>query len=591
VYLSQTVSKIKRWCGLGSAVCPLTFALVLLSGCASAPIADATTAQAEPDSITGDAVADDLPSVELDSELLYQLLVGELALQRGEFDMAARSLYDATEQARDYRLAERATRVALRARDFERARKSARIWAELRPQDTEPLEVIAMALVEEGDIDGARDVIVELMERPKEDRTRIYRRMAELLSRQPNREGALTLMSELVKLDPDNPEIHYARAYLADRLDEPWLVVESLDRALELDPESEDAALAKAAHLAGAEGQKDAVLEFCNSFLRDNPDAKRLRLYFARYLVDQGENKLGFEQFTALVEQDPDNADALYAAGLLAIELDRFEEAEKYLNANLELRPRNDQIRLYLGQLAIEREGYEEALEIYRTVQSESFYFEAQLSITDVLMQIDGTEAALAHLETLHPVNQDEYVRWVLMQEQVYRDSKQLDEAKMALDSAVERYPDDVDLLYARGLLAAQLDLIEVHEQDMRKLLVKDPQNAHALNALGYTLADATDRYEEAHTLIEQALSIRPDDPFILDSMGWVQYRLGNHNDAIEYLERALTKRDDAEIAAHLGEVLWVKGDQDRAREVWHRALEQNPENDVLLNTINKFEQ
>ena len=155
----------------------------------------------------------------------------------------------------------------------------------------------------------------------------------------------------------------------------------------------------------------------------------------------------------------------------------------------------------------------------------------------------------------------------------------------------MERYPEDTDLLYARGLVAAQLNLIDIHEQDMRKLLVKDPQNAHALNALGYTLADATDRYEEAHSLIEQALSIRPEDPFILDSMGWVQYRLGNHSAAIDYLERALTKRDDAEIAAHLGEVLWVNGNQERAREVWQRALEQNPDNDVLLDTLKRFNQ
>lgn len=585
--LPEKLSMFWRWRSMGVIV----FALILLSGCASAPVADGPADQSGASVGAGPETADDLPAVELDSELLYQLLLGELALQRGEFETASRSLHDAAMQARDYRLAERSTRVALRAGDFKRAKKSARIWAELRPLDSEPLEVVAMALVQEEKIDEAREVVGELLQRQPEDSTRTYRRLAELLSRQPNREGALKLMSELVKLDPDNSEVHYALAYLADRLDEPDLVVESLDRALELDPGSEDAALAKAAHLAGVEGQKEAVIEFCESFLNDVPAARRLRLYYARYLVDKGENARGFEQFTILAGQEPENADALYAAGLLAIELERLDDAERYLKANLELRPRNDQIRLYLGQLAVEREGYEEALGIYRAVQSESYYFEAQLSITDVLMEIDGTEAALAHLETLHPVNQEEYVRWVLTQEQVYRNSKQLDEAKTVLDSAVERYPENTELLYARGLLAAQLNLLEVHEEDMRKLLVKDPQNAHALNALGYTLADSTDRYEEAHNLIEQALSIRPEDPFILDSMGWVQYRLGNHTDAIEYLERALTKREDAEIAAHLGEVLWVHGEQERAREIWRSALEQNPENDVLLNTLKKFNQ
>jgi tetratricopeptide (TPR) repeat protein len=448
-----------------------------------------------------------------------------------------------------------------------------------------------MTLVEDGQIDAAQGVVGDLLDRKGKTPGTVYRRLAELLSRQPNHQGALELMSRLVDLNAEDPEIHYAQAYLADRLNESDLVIEAIDRALALKPGWEEAALAKAAHLAGDQKQEESVIAFSEGFLDEFPDSNRLRLYFARFLVDRGELAPGLDQFVILIKREPGNADVLYAAGLLAIQLERYEDAERYLARNLQLRPGNDQVRLYLGQLAIEREDYEDALELYRAVQSESFYFDAQLSITDILSEIDGIDAALEHLETLYPVNQDEYVRWVLAKEQVLRKAKRLDEAKSVLDSAVERYPEDNELIYARGLLAAQLNLLDVHEQDMRKLLVKDPENAHALNALGYTLADTTDRYEEAQSLIEQALSIRPEDPFILDSMGWVQYRLGNHSDAISYLERALTKRNDAEIAAHLGEVLWVNGEEERAREVWQLGLEQSPENDVLLNTIKKFDQ
>ena len=574
----------KRY-GLNAAIC----AFLAVSGCTTQPVVDEHVDQSAGQDV--ESAASGLPNVELDSELLYHLLLGELAFQRGDFETASKALSTAARQSRDYRLAEHATRVSLRAKDYNRAQKSARLWSELRPQDSAPLEVIAMALVEDGQIDAAQVVVEDLLDRKGKTPGTVYRRLAELLSRQPNHQGALSLMSRLVDLNLEDPEIYYAQAYLADRLNESDLVIESIDRALALKPGWEEAALAKAAHLAGDQEQEESAIAFSEGFLNDYPDSNRLRLYYARFLVDRGELAQGLDQFVILIEREPGNADVLYAAGLLAIQLERYEDAEHYLAQNLQLRPGNDQVRLYMGQLAIEREDYADALELYKAVQSESFYFEAQLSITDILSESDGVDAALEHLETLYPVNQEEYVRWVLAKEQVLRKVKRLDEAKAVLDSAVGRYPEDNELIYARGLLAAQLNLLDVHEQDMRKLLVKDPENAHALNALGYTLADTTDRYEEAQSLIEQALSIRPEDPFILDSMGWVQYRLGNHSDAISYLERALTKRNDAEIAAHLGEVLWVNGDEARAREIWQLGLEQSPENDVLLNTIKKFDQ
>lgn len=574
----------RYWCSAAVGVS------VLLAGCAT--VTESAAPTPEPSATVEVEVPETtLPGVELDQELLYQLLLGELAIQRDDFATASTALAQAARESQDYRVAERATRAALRAKDYETAKETAKIWAELRPEDTAPLEIIAIALVEDGRVDDAQATIEELLLIEGKQPGSIYRRLGDLLSRQPNRDGALELITRLVAQHPEDAEVYYAQAYLADRLKEPDLVLEAIDKALELRPGWEDAALAKAAHLASRQAGRDSVIEFCSQFLQDNPEANIVRLYFARYLLDQGEMEGAMAQFEALINYQPENVDALYAAGLLGLQLERFDDAKKYLEKNLEFRPGNDQARLYLGQLALEQKQYEEAERWYRQIQTEIYYFEAQLSIANVLAETEGVDAALAHLQTLHPSNQDEYVRWVLSQEQVLRGDKQLGKAKEVLDSAVQRYPEDTELIYARGLLAAQLELIDVHEQDMRKLLIKDPENAHALNALGYTLADNTDRYDEAHTLIQQALAIRPEDPFILDSMGWVQYRLGNHSDAIVYLERALAKRADAEIAAHLGEVLWVNGEQDRAKEVWQRALEQHPENDVLLDTLKKFNQ
>jgi tetratricopeptide (TPR) repeat protein len=184
----------------------------------------------------------------------------------------------------------------------------------------------------------------------------------------------------------------------------------------------------------------------------------------------------------------------------------------------------------------------------------------------------------------------EELVRRLLIQEQVWREgAKDRARARQLLDEGLARFPENLELLYARGLLAATMNDVPLMEKDLREVLVKDPNNAHALNALGYTLADQTGRYAEAQQLVGRALELRPEDPFILDSMGWVQYRLGNHQAAVEYLDRALTKRDDAEIAAHLGEVLWVKGDKTRAEEVWGRALKHSPDNEILKGTVTRL--
>ncbi|MCZ7600176.1 MAG: tetratricopeptide repeat protein [Gammaproteobacteria bacterium] len=215
--------------------------------------------------------------------------------------------------------------------------------------------------------------------------------------------------------------------------------------------------------------------------------------------------------------------------------------------------------------------------------------FTAQLRIAGVLRDRGDHEAALDHLASLVPVSREEEVDLLLTREQVLREMGRPEEAIELIDGALGEVPDDPDLLYSRGLLAAELSRLDLHEKDMRRVIELDPNNAHAYNALGYTLADQTERYEEAPELITRALELAPDDPFILDSMGWVQYRLGDLDQAEQYLRRALDLRTDAEIAAHLGEVLWAAGIRDEARRLWDEALRIDPDNRTLLRTLERF--
>ncbi|MFQ5995916.1 MAG: tetratricopeptide repeat protein, partial [Acidiferrobacterales bacterium] len=399
---------------------------------------------------------------------------------------------------------------------------------------------------------------------------------------------AIGIMSTLVEQDPENPSAYFALAHLAVRADKLDVAAEAITQSLELKPEWEEAALFKAGILVS---QKDTVRaqQFYEEYLEQQPDATRVRLNYARYLVDLKQWEKARGQFLQVLERSPDSADAMYAVGLLSLQINRLEDADQYLKDALRLRPDNEQARIYLGQVAEERKNYVDAERWYREVGMGEYYFEAQTRLGIVFARQGSLERAREHLQTIQPQSEEQRVQLYLAEEQVLREAKQYDEALSVLNQALEVQPGNKDLLYARALIGEKLDQVDQTERDLRAILDQDPDNAQALNALGYTLADRTERHQEALKLIEQALKLKPNDPFILDSMGWVQYRLGNNTEAIKYLKRALSIRNDAEISAHLGEVLWVTGDRAQARSVWNKALEATPDSEALQGVIKKF--
>lgn len=593
--VSNNFKRISR-AGLVALVCLFTASCVLApsdedTGPQAAAETESDGAPESPAQASAAPAAPELPNVELNGELLYQILVGEFAANQGDRDAAAEALLEAARLSRDPRLAQRATGIALESERYDLALASAELWVELTPDQIQPQESLALIMVQQGRIADAESQFAAVLAKQPDRRGDELRRIARLLGQLSNREHALAVMQRIVARYEDDADAHFALAFLADRVERSELVIESLDRSLMLRPGWEEAALAKLGHLIQGQYPREQIDAFAGTYLEEKPKAERVRISYARYLIDQEALAEALGQFRTVLKQDADNTTALLSAGLLSVQQEEYKEARKYLTRHLELTPDNDQIRLYLGQVAEERERYAEAEEWYREVSDTQHRFDAQLRLATVIQARDGADAALEHLREINTENEQEFVRLALTRELVLREADELPRAMDVLDDAVARYPGNSDLRYARGLLAAQLDRIVEHEKDMRTLLEEDPNNAHALNALGYTLADATDRTEEAYDLIKKALSMRPDDPFILDSMGWVQYRMGNHQEAIDYLNRALKIRDDAEIAAHLGEVLWVTGDKERARDIWQRARDADPDNRVLEKTLKRFSQ
>lgn len=571
----------------------IPLAILLIGGlgaCAAVPPADETaTASAAPER-TQPKADESLPRVALDADTLYDVLLGEIAGQRGQIGVASEALSRAARRTRDPRLAERATLAALYAKQYDEAQAAAQLWVDLKPDSVEARESLAGIYLETNRPAEARQQFERILasEQARENLEQVYMRIAAVLGRASSRAASVETMQGLVAVHPQVAAAHFALAHLAVRNGDLDIAGTAVDRALALRPSWEEAALFKARILVSQKDMAKAQ-EFYEDYLRRHPAATNVRVHYARHLIDQKQWDKARDEFKRVAEEAPEDADAVYAVGLLALQTSRLDEAERYLKRTVELRPQNDQARIYLGQVAEQGKRYGEAARWYGEVDQGENHFEAQTRLAIVIAKQGDLAKARQHLRAMAAGNDQQRVQLVLAEEQMLRDAKQYDEALVVLNGALERMPEDKDLLYARALIAEKLDKLALLETDLRAILAKDPQNVNALNALGYTLADRTDRYTEAQEYLGRALELRPDDPFVLDSMGWLQYRLGNNAEAIRYLKRALALRNDAEIAAHLGEVLWVTGDKTEARSVWTRALRETPESEALRDVIKKF--
>jgi tetratricopeptide (TPR) repeat protein len=287
----------------------------------------------------------------------------------------------------------------------------------------------------------------------------------------------------------------------------------------------------------------------------------------------------------------PDDAELRYTLGLLSLESHRLDDAEKYMMMLVELKQREGEAQYYLGRIFENRKQYDVAIDWYGQVHVGDYKFDAQLRIADMLGLSGRTDEAVEHLDAILKGSQSDgsLVRIYIAKGELLRAARRYEEALVVFNTALEIVPGNSDLLYSRALVAERLGRIDMLEADIKFILKTEPNNAHALNALGFTLADQTDRYEEAYAYIKRAIEINPDDAAIIDSWGWIHYRMGDYDKAIALLRKALSRFDDAEIASHLGEVLWVSGNQDEARSIWQKALKKSPDAPALQSVMQRF--
>ena len=529
-----------------------------------------------------------LPSHALTSDILYKLLMGEIAGQRGNLRFAAKAYLDIAQNTRDPRLARRATEVAMYGKFNDLAREAAGLWVDIDPGSTQARQTLVSILVGSNRLGDAKPYLQKLISADKANVGASFIQLQPLLGRNADKTAVYNVVRDLAEPYPEVPEAQFALAQAALGAGKFDVAAQAVRKALELRPSWEPAALLNA-QLLQREANAKAVA-YLQAFLAANPQARDVRLNYARLLVAEKRIEPAREQFSRIEQETPDNADVAVTIGLLSLQLNDLDTAETKFKRAIALNYRDgDTLRYYLGQIAEERKQVDEALTWYGRVEAGEQVVSAAARYAFILARQNKVTEARAHLQAVQARNPQQQVQLTQAEAQVLREARAYQESFNLLGSALEAQPDHPDLLYDYAMAAEKVDRLDVVEAKLKRLIELKPDHAQAYNALGYTFAERNIRLKEAREFIDKALKLSPQDPFILDSMGWVQYRLGNMTEGADFLRRAYTQRADPEIAAHLGEVLWAQGKKSEAEQLWRSSLRDNPASDELRSVIHKF--
>lgn len=540
------------------------------------------------DSVTALAETKIAPTITTaNAEFVYKYLLGEIAGQRGEPTLASQLFLDLAQQTRDPRLAERAARAAVYANQPGIALQASTLWAELDPNSLEAQQASSQLLVASGNLNQAKPHIQKLL--AKEDtRANGFLYLNSLLANQKDKAEVLSAITEFAKPYPNLPEAHFAIAQAALIADKPNIAKSELNIANRLRPDWEMAAQMQGQMLLKESPEK--AIAFYQGFLKQYPKANDVRLTYAKLLVNQKRYAEAKPEFVKLVESSNGSAEISAVVGLLSLESEDYVMADKYFQQSISSGFKDpDQLYSYLGRSAERQKEDAKALTWYDKIQPGEHFLDGRLSAAIIIARSKNVDAAIKMLDEVDGLTPEQQITVIQNEANMLAQVKRNQESFDLMDKAIGNWPDSTDLIYDHAMAAERVGKYEIMEAQLRKLIKLKPDFAAAYNALGYSLADRNVKLDEAQSLLETAVRLAPDDHYMLDSLGWVHYRLGNLSKAAEYLRKAYEIQADPEIAAHLGEVLWKQGLTEEAKKLWASALKDFPENDVLLATTKKF--
>ncbi|MGI9283284.1 MAG: tetratricopeptide repeat protein [Endozoicomonas sp.] len=565
----------------------LLLAAILVSGCSSVQLSGPSEVAAEsvPASVNNEP---EEPVASFEPDTLYDLLVAELGGQRKRYDLALGNYLKQAHKTQDKGIAKRAYQISQVIGARQASLDAAVLWAKLDDENAAALQASAIELVRAGQLDRAVEQMRMVLALEGEANFDFLAASASELP-EDEREQLLSTFDSILKDYPDHRSLKLGKAILLLQDNQLNEAIKLCDQLL-----AKDSGYVKAIILKGRilnkMGKGDEAEKMLADAVRKHPEIPRLRLIYARVLVHLDKLDEARKQFQVLLKQSPHDVEIILSLALIALENDMVEESEKYFKQLLSLGQRKSTANYYLGRIVEQKGQFDQARKYFLNVMPGKEFMMSRVALIQMQLKQGKVAEARQQLDedrNRFPVHA---VQLYLLETEILVNASELDDALTLFTNAVLRYPDSVNLLYGRAMVYERMGRINDLEKDLRAIIKAQPENAAALNALGYTLADRTDRFEEAKALIEKAYALDNEDPAIMDSMGWVQYRLGNYQAALDYLKSAYEKYPDHEVAAHLGEVLWAMGRKEDARALWDEALQKAPDSVVLKETRERLE-
>jgi tetratricopeptide (TPR) repeat protein len=537
-------------------------------------------ANAKPDPISSD-------SDYTNPDLVFRLLLAEIASQRGELNLASELFLDLAKQTDSALLAERATRLTTYTRNGTIALEASKIWNELNKDSIDAQQALSEILVANNKLNEAKPILQKLLLKEK-TRASGFLYLNSLLSRVQDKKAVLTLVTDLAQPYPKLAEAHFAIAHAAWIIKDQKTYEKELASINQIKPDWEMPILFKGQILAQESAER--ALAFYSEFLNKYPKSNEVRLEYAKLLTNGRKFNEAKNEFIKLVNTANSSSEITIAVGLLSVELEDYDLAEKYFLQSLKRNPKDkDQIFIYLAKIADKKNQNETAITWLNKINNGPHFIESKLIAAEIIAKKESIDKALIFLNGLKANSPEENLSLIQSKTSFLTRANRHQEAFQLMQNEASNFAHSPEFKFDYALLADKLHKYDLMEKLLREAIKIKPDYAVAYNALGYSYADRNINLEDAKKYIEVALSIAPNNHYILDSMGWLYYRLGKLDSALSFIQKAYDIQSDPEIAAHLGEILWVQGKKKEAEDIWQLSLQSFPDNEILKETLKRL--
>jgi tetratricopeptide (TPR) repeat protein len=559
--------------------------LILLNGCAISPEKPgAQEGVVEPVKIAEPKEKAQQSEVKtaIDPDVMYMLMAAELAGQRGQYAIALEGYMEVAKRVKDPRFAERAAKIAMYMKDGTKTDEAVSLWLKQDIGNSTARKIAALSALRSGNKQVAVDHLNTLLKSDPAGFENTTLELATVLQRDGRANFMYDVLDDLAVKNPGQAVVYFVQSLLAMEMKNNTLAESRVQQALRIQPDW-DKALMLQAQVAVFSGDLNKAKALLRSASVKYPENDKYKKLLAQVLIKATEYEAATSVYQGLVAANPKDSESQIALGLVYLQLNREEKAEDVFKQMLNEAEWKMQASFYLGKIEEKREHTQKALGWFDKVTEGPFVFDSAISAVSLLVKDKKFDEANDRLSLLASQFPKQKTRIILMQVGLYGQQEQYEKGYKLLADALITDPDQRDLLYTRALMSERLNKIDVLESDLKKILAKSPDDAEALNALGYSLLDKTNRYAEAEKYLQHALKLQPDEAVIMDSFGWLQFKQGKLEQALSYLERAYAKQQENEIAAHLAEVLWALGRKDEAKMIFSKAFKKAPLDEYLL--------